>query len=139
LKLLRPALLRTNRIDALPHQVADGHRASGACESITQFDGTIHASGWAALDAKSRPADCVAVAWQTAPDQPWTLGAISDSFAMRPEIVRRLGTIEQLWSGWSLTLPRNAFPANARLSFWAVDADEPRLYRLPDESSGSVR
>jgi hypothetical protein len=30
-------------------------------------------------------------------------------------------------------------PANARLSFWAVDADEPRLYRLKDESTGPAR
>jgi hypothetical protein len=139
LKLLRPPLIRTNRIDALPRQAADGHRASGSCQSITLLDGTIRASGWAVLDGKGRPADCVAIAYQTAPDQEWILCAISDSFAMQPEIVKRLRTMEQLWSGWSVTLPRSVFPAHAKLSFWAVDADEPRLYRLKDESAGSVR
>ena len=140
LKLLRPPLVRTNRVEALPHEIADGRRASGSCESITPLDGNlVRASGWAVLDAKGRPPDCVAVAYQTAPDQGWTLCAISDSFAMRPEIVKRLRTMEQLWTGWSATLPRSAFPPDAKLSFWAVDADEPRLYQLKDESSAGTR
>jgi hypothetical protein len=135
LKLLRPSLVRTNRIEALPHEIADGNRASGSCESITPVDGgRIRATGWAALDAKGRPPDCVGVAWQTAADQPWTLCAISDSFAMRPDIIKRLGTMDQLWSGWSATFPQSAVPAGAKLSFWAVDADEPRLYRLQDQN-----
>jgi len=128
LKLLRPPLVRTNRSDALSHEMADGRRASGSCESITALDGNlIRASGWAALDGKGRPPDCVAVAYQTAPDQGWTLCAISDSLAMRPEIVKRLPTMEQLWTGWSATFPRSAFPPEAKLSFWAVDADDVRL------------
>lgn len=140
LKLLRPPLVRTNRIDALPHETADGRRASGSCETVTALDGNlVRVSGWAALDAKGRPPDCVAIAYQTASDQGWTLCAISDSFAMRPEIVKRLRTMEQLWTGWSATLPRSAFPPEAKLSFWAVDADEPRLYQLKDESGGSTR
>jgi len=139
LKLLRPPLLRTNRIDALPHEIADGRRASGSCESIVALDGNlVRATGWAVLDAKGRPPDSVAVAYQTAADQGWTLCAISDSFAMRPEIVKRLG-MEQLWSGWSATLPRSAFPPEAKLSFWAVDADEPRLYQLKEESGATTR
>jgi hypothetical protein len=140
LKLLRPPLVRTNRLEALPHEIADGRRASGSCESLTPLNSNlIRASGWAALDAKGRPPDCVAVAYQTASDQGWTLCAISDSFAMRPEIVKRLRTMEQLWTGWSATLPRSAFPPGAKLSFWAVDADEPRLYQLKDESGAGTR
>ena len=140
LKLLRPSLVRTNRIEALPHEMADGRRASGACETITPVAGnSLRASGWAVLDGKGRPADSVAVAYQTAPDQEWILCALSDSFAMRADIVKRLGTLEQLWSGWSATILQSAVPANARLSFWAVDADEPRLYRLKDESAAPAR
>jgi hypothetical protein len=140
LKLLRPPLVRTNRIDALPHEIADSRRASGSCESVTALDGNlVRASGWAVLDGKGRPPDCVAVAYQTATEQGWTLCALSDSFAMRPEIVKRLRTMEQLWTGWSATLPRSAFPPGAKLSFWAVDADEPRLYQLKDESGAGTR
>jgi hypothetical protein len=58
---------------------------------------------------------------------------------MRFEIVKRLGTMELLWTGWSATLPRSAFPPEAKLSFWAVDADEPRLYQLTDESGTGTR
>jgi hypothetical protein len=119
----------------LPHETADGHRASGSCESITPVGaGQIRATGWAALDAKGRPPHCVAVGYQTAADQPWNLCAISDSFSMRPEVVKRLG-LDELWSGWSATFPQSAVPAGARLSFWAVDTDEPRLYRLQDPTT----
>jgi hypothetical protein len=140
LKLLRPLLARTNRIEALPHEIADGRRASGSCESLTPLEGNVlRASGWASLGAKGRPPDCVAIAYQTAPEQEWILCAISDSFSMRPEIVKRVRTMEQLWTGWSATFLRGAFPPEAKLSFWAVDADEPRLYQLKDESGAGTR
>jgi hypothetical protein len=132
LNLLRPPLIRTNRVDAIPHETADTGHASGACETVAPQGDLIHASGWAALDAKGRPADCVAIAYQMPPGAEWVLCAISDSFAMRPEIVKRFHSMEQLWSGWSATFPRTAFPEGAKLSFWAVDADAPRLYRLKD-------
>jgi hypothetical protein len=140
LNLIRPRLVRTNRLETLPHDIADGRRASGSCESITTVEGnSLRATGWAALDAKRRPADCVALAYRTAADQSWTLFAISDSFAMRPDIVKRFHLMDQLWSAWSATFPRTAVPAGAELSFWAVDADEPRLYQLKDESGGTAR
>jgi hypothetical protein len=140
LKLLHPPLVRTNRLDAVPNEIADGRRASGACESIAPIEGNlVRARGWAILEAKGRPADCVAIAYQNAPGQEWILGAISDSFALRFEIAKRLGTMEQLWSGWSATFPASAIPPGAKLSFWAVDADEPRLYQLKDESAATTR
>jgi hypothetical protein len=140
LKLLRPPLIRTNRVEALPHEIADGNGASGSCESVAPSAGNLmRATGWALLDAKGRPADAVAVAYQSAPGLEWTVCAISDSFAMRPEIVKRLRTMEQLWSGWSATFSQTAVPAGAKLSFWAIDADEPQLYRLKDESNSATR
>lgn len=140
LKLLRPPLVRTNRIDALPHEIADGKRASGSCESIAPVAGNlVQASGWSVLNGKGRPADSVVVAYQSAADQPWTLFAISDSISIRFEMAKRLGTMEQLWAGWSATFPPAAVPPGARLSFWAVDADEPRLYQLKDESAATTR
>src|SRR5256714_7892575 len=140
LKLIRPPLVRTNRLEALPHEIADGRRASGSCESITPVEAnSLRATGWAALDAKRRPADCVAVAYRTAADQPWTLFAISDSFAMRPDIVKRFHSMDQMWSEWSVTFPKTAAPADAKFSFWAVDADEPRLYQLKDDSVRTTR
>jgi hypothetical protein len=140
LNLIRPPLVRTNRLETLPHDMADGRRASGSCESIaTVEDNSFRATGWATLDAKRRPADCVAVAYRTAADQPWTLFAISDSFAMRPDIVKRFHLMDQLWSAWSATFPKTAVPPGAELSFWAVDADEPRLYQLKDETVRTTR
>ena len=60
LKLLRPPLLRTNRLEAIPHDMADGKDASGACETITLNDSRlVRARGWAVLNAKGRPPDSV--------------------------------------------------------------------------------
>jgi len=131
LKLLRPPLLRTNHLSALPHEIADGKNASGTCDTFAPVDAQMmRATGWAVLSAKGRPADCVAVAYQTASDPEWIIFAISESFEMRPALVKRFRNMDQLWSGWSATFPTAAPPTGAKLSFWAVDADEPKLYRL---------
>jgi hypothetical protein len=131
LKLIRPPLLQTNRLSAMPHEVADQKDTAGSCESRTPVGGELfRATGWATLNAKGRPADSVLVAYQDPRDQEWIAVTISDSFEMRSDIMKRFRNLDQLWSGWSATFPRNAFPPDARLSFWAVDADEPRLYQL---------
>lgn len=135
LKLLRPPLIRTNQLDAIPHDTSITGRAPGKCEALALVGDRLSARGWAVLDGKKRPADAVAIAYQTAPDQGWTLCAISDAFEMRPEIVKRFHSMRELWSGWSATFPRSAVPAGAKVSFWAVDADAPRLYRLKDPAS----
>jgi hypothetical protein len=133
LKLLRPPLLRTNHLSALPHEIADGKGASGACDNFAAVDAQMtRATGWAVLSAKGRPADCVAIAYQTASDPEGIIFAISDSFEMRPALVKRFRNMDQLWSGWTATFPTTALPAGAKLSFWAVDADEPKLYKLAE-------
>jgi hypothetical protein len=140
LKLLRPPLIRSNRLALLPHEDADGIHVTGTCETIAPRDGqSVRASGWAVLNAKGRPPDAVAVAYQAGPEQEWILCAISDSFEMRPEIVKCFDSLDQIWSGWGATFPRNAFPAEARLSFWAVDLDQPKLYRLKAAAAATTR
>ena len=136
LHLLRPPLLRTNHLSAMPHEAADQKHVSGFCETVTPVGGEVYrASGWNALKEKGRPADCVVVAYQDPRDQEWVAFAISDSIEMRPNIVKRFRSMDQLWAGWTATFSRDKIPAGARLSFWAVDADEPRLYQLGDQSS----
>ena len=94
---------------------------------------TYRASGWALLKAKGRPADCVLVSYELPGGEP-ILVALSDSVELRWEIARRLPRPnDNLWAGWSATFPRSAIPPNAKLAFWAVDADEPRLYRLEEK------
>ncbi|HKP02785.1 MAG TPA: hypothetical protein VJU77_05405 [Chthoniobacterales bacterium] len=139
LRLLRPPLVRTNHLGDLPHETAGGKPASGSCEKIDANGDLVRATGWAVLNGQGRPADCVAIAYQTSPDQDWILFALSNSFEMRPDMVKRFRTMEQLWSGWSATFPKGAVPPGARLSFWAVDADQPRLFQLADDSSGERR
>lgn len=129
LKLLRPPLVRSNRLSAFLHETAD---AAGACETIAEKGESYQASGWALLKAKRRAADCVAVFAESPGAEP-ILVAISDSKEMRWDIARTTWPNDYLWSGWRVTLPRAAIPPNARLSFWAVDADEPCLYRLEEK------
>jgi hypothetical protein len=134
LKLIRPPRVRTNRLNALSVESADGRRASGSCEKFSVLPELYRASGWAVLNMKGRPADCVLVAYQDSRSQEWIACAISDSFEMRGDIVKRFRSMDQLWAGWTATFSRSAVPPDAQFSFWAVNADEAKLYRLEDKS-----
>ncbi len=135
LKLIRPPLVRTNHLNALVLQDADDRRASGACETLSPLPESFRASGWAILNANGRPADGVVVAYQDPGRQEWIACAISDSFEMRLDVMKRFRSIDFFWSGWTVTFSRSAIPADAKLSFWAVNADEGTLYRLEDAFS----
>ena len=140
-RLLRPALVHTNRMGALPHRLADGTVAAGVWENRSGSDPNIvHASGWTAMLNKNRPADAVLLAYSTTDDD-WTAFAMSDAMTMRNDIARRFrrnGEAYQqnlIWSGWTATFPRSAIPAGARISAWAVDSDGPILYRLEEKEA----
>ena len=125
-------------MNALPHEGADGQRVSGSCEIAAEFEHDLYrASGWAILNAKGRPADCVVVAYQNPPDQEWIALAVSDSFAMRADTVKKFRAMDYLWAGWTATFPRALIPPGAKLSFWALDADAPKLYLLKDDRSAA--
>jgi hypothetical protein len=132
LKLIKPPLARSNLLSALPHEATDGSRVAGLCETILDRGENFQASGWALLKTKRRNADCVAVFAESPGTEPTLIG-LSDSVEMRWDIARAGWPNDYLWSGWRATLPRAAIPPNAKLSFWAVDADEPRLYRLEEK------
>jgi hypothetical protein len=135
LKLLRPPLAHSNRLDAIPHEDADGTRVAGACEAIRVEGEHYHAWGWAQLKARGRPPDGVVVSCELPGAVP-TLIAISNSVEMRWDIARISWPNDYLWTGWTATFPRSAMPPGARLAFWAFDADTPRLYRLPEATEG---
>jgi hypothetical protein len=138
LHLLRPPLARSNHLHALPHQPADGTRVAGSCEAVLAEGESYHASGWALLKAKGRLPDGVVASYELPGAEP-ILFAISDTVEMRWDIARPSWPNDYLWAGWSATFPRNAVPPGAKLAFWAVDADEPRLYRLDEAPNNSTR
>ena len=130
LKLLRPRLVRSNRIASLQQGASNDQTASGWCDAVVPLDGNeIRASGWAALTGKGRPADCVLLAYQS-PEGEWIAFAISNAVVRRRDVARMLGNRDQLWSGWTATFRRDAVPAGAPIGAWAVDIDVPQLYRL---------
>lgn len=131
LKLLRPPLARSNRLEALSHQPADGRNADGMCEALLVQGESYRASGWALLRAKGRPPDGVVVSYESPGAGP-LLFAISESVEMRFDIARPTWPNDHLWAGWTATFPREAVPAGAKLAFWAVDAEGEKLYRLND-------
>ena len=134
LKLLRPRLIRSNRLSAVANEVADGNRAEGACEALVSDAEMFRASGWAVLKEKGRPADCIVVSYELPGAEPVFL-ALSQSFEMRWDIARRRSRPnDYIWAGWTATFPRHAVPAEATLQFWAVDTEEPRLFRLENRA-----
>ena len=130
LRLLRPPLIRTAEIRALPHSEVDEQMAAGWCDAIVPADGDeFRASGWATLNGKGRPADAVLLAYQNA-EGIWVAFTMSDVVVRRHDIKKMMRNRDQLWSGWAATFRREAVPPGAPISAWAVDVDEPRLYRL---------
>jgi hypothetical protein len=139
LGLLQPPLIRTNRVDKLPHEIADGEEAAGQIDRSAPMEGgLVSVSGWAALEEKSRPPDCVVLAYQTHA-QEWVLLAMSDKIVPRPDVAERLDDEDQLWSGWTAKFAPSAVPPGAKIAAWAFDADESKLYKLAGEVTPAAR
>ena len=130
LGLIRPALIKTNNVSSIHHWSADGRNATGWCESIVpKGNDMLLATGWAVLNVAGRPTDGVVFTYEY-PERNWVFFAMSDGIAARPDIAARLRNRDQFWSGWEATFPRNAFPAGARISAWAIDCEHAVIYRL---------
>jgi hypothetical protein len=130
LHLMRTALVRTPEINKLRHSDAVEGTASGWCDGLTTAgNGARVAWGWAALTGRRRPADAVLLAYANERGE-WIAFALSDAVLERPDVAASLGGREQLWSGWRAVFPPEATPAGAEISAWAVDAREPKIYRL---------
>jgi hypothetical protein len=130
LHLLRTPLVRTREIDKMRRADAGEGGALGWCDGLTtSSNGARVAWGWAALTARKRPADAVLLAYANERGE-WIAFALSDAVLERPDVVTTLGLRDQLWSGWRAIFAPDAAPAGAEISAWAVDAKEPKLYRL---------
>jgi hypothetical protein len=125
LNLLRPRLVRDAAIASLA--AAEPGASNGKFETIAPIDDQrVRAAGFAQLVRERRSADAVLLAYDT-PERGWTAFEISDAVVRRRDIARAAREQHQ---GWSAAFPRDAVPAGARISAWALDADAPKLYRL---------
>ena len=128
LHLLRPPLIRTTDISQLRTGKADGTVASGWFDSTKAQDEQITASGWAALIGKRRPADCVILAFSE--EGTWRIFAMSSAVVARPDVAEKLHDSRYRWTGWHAVYPANIVPPGARVSAWALDARDAKLYEL---------
>jgi hypothetical protein len=128
LHLLRPPLIRTTDISQLRTAKADGTVALGWFDSTKEKDEQITAFGWAALIMKKRPADCVVLAFSEA--GAWRIFAISSAVVPRPDVAQKLKDSRYWWTGWHAVYPANVVPPGARVSAWALDARDAKLYEL---------
>ena len=103
LELLRPRLISSVELSSL-QATADDRMAYGKCEAITPLDAErSRASGFAALNAKGRPADAVILAYETT-DRRWIAFALSGEVTIRRDVARQLRNGNQLWSRASPSL-----------------------------------
>ena len=130
LHLLQRPLVRTRELDKLRRGELDNQMAAGSWDVLTTgSDGRSMAWGWAALPARNRPADAVLLAYAINEGE-WIAFALADEVLDRPDVVRFLRSADQLWSGWRVTFRNDELPKGAKISFWAVDAKESKLYPL---------
>lgn len=132
LRLLRTPLVRTNEVNRIRHSEAGDGIAAGWFDILNVADeGAARASGWASLPGKGRSADCVVLAYADERGQ-WIIFALSNAISPRLDVINALRSGEQLWSGWHATFSREAVPKGAKISAWAVDAKDAKLYRLKE-------
>jgi hypothetical protein len=129
LHMLKTPLIRTREISKLRHTETADDIAVGWLDGVKTRDAGWTAWGWATLPNKGRPADCVVLAYADDRGE-WIAFALSDAFENRPDVVRVLGKRQYLWSGWHASFPAEAVPPGKKISAWALDAREARLYRL---------
>jgi hypothetical protein len=129
LHMLKTPLIRTREISKLRHTDAGEGVVAGWFDGVKSRDAGWTAWGWAALPNKGRPADCVVLAYADDRGE-WIAFALSDAFENRPDVVRVLGKQQYLWTGWHASFPAGAVPPGKKISAWALDAKEARLYRL---------
>lgn len=137
LHLLRPPLFRTTDISQLRTAKADGAVALGWFDSTKSQDGQNTAFGWAALTMKRRPADCVLLAFSEGGT--WRIFAMSSAVVARPDVAEQLHDERYRWTGWHAVYPASLVPPGARVSAWALDARDAKLYKLNTVSTESKR
>lgn len=118
--LLDRSLIRSADLTKFTREPADGRQAAGQLENV----GSPYVTGWAALLAKRRQADCILISDSSMPI------AMANQLEPRPDIVRRFRDARLYWSGWSADLRPIDIPSNRPLSAWAVDLDAARMFEL---------
>lgn len=130
LHLLRTPLIRKKEISQLRHSAADGTIASGFVDGVASVGEDRHTAwGWAAFVGRKKPADGVVLGYDDGKGE-WIVFALSSGPEPRADVVQTLQKPDQIWSGWRATFPRAAIPAGTKISVWALDAKEAKLYRL---------
>ena len=129
LHMLKTPLIRTREISRLRHSEAGENTVAGWFDGVKKCDTGWTAWGWAALPSKGRPADCVLLAYADDRGE-WIAFALSDAIENRPDVVRVTGERLYLWSGWHASFSTAALPPGKKISAWAVDAKDAKIYRL---------
>jgi hypothetical protein len=129
LRKLKTPLIRTREISKLRHAEVGESSAAGWFDGVKKSGAGWTAWGWAAVPGKRRPADGVVLAY---PDDrgEWIAFAVSDTIENRRDVVQALGKPEYLWSGWHASFRNDAVPPGKKITAWAVDAKEAKLYRI---------
>ncbi len=134
LHLLKTPLIRTKEIQALRHSDNEDPSAVGWFDGLAPSGQDLATAwGWAALVGRGRPADCVVLAYSNKRGE-WIAFALSNAVVSRPDVAKVLESPEQLWTGWQATFHRGAVPEGAKISAWAVDAKDGKLYRLKENA-----
>lgn len=137
--MLRPPIARSGRIAASNGVKCDDLAAAGYWERTQMLDnGNVRASGWAALPAKSRPADCVVLAYASG-NRDWVAFAISREILPRRDVALTFGRAadDELWTGWSADFSPESIPAGTTVSAWALDTDRREFFRLHETAIAS--
>lgn len=134
LGLLRPALLKSNRVGTIDGAATRSQNNLGALENLRREGDTYMMSGRATLP-EGREADAVLLAYENNVGEE-VVFALSDMKATGHQSTGRDGGKSADASHWKATFPADALPPDAiSLTAWAFDADTAQAYKLDGSQS----
>jgi hypothetical protein len=132
LGFLRPALIKSARVEDIAAHGAQSLKPGGSFVAITQTGQNVYtASGWAILPESGWPADAVLLAYNgTSSDS--IVFALADTGEERSIVARTFGTASpSKYARWQKSFSVQDLPANpVTITAWAFDARTGQAFKL---------
>jgi hypothetical protein len=129
---LRPALIKSSRIEEIAVPVGANKGEFGRFENLSRTDGgDFNVSGWASLAGGREPADSVLLTYQ-AKSGPQVIFALAQMKSTQPSFISTFSRTLDSNPQWEKTFSINRVPFHTPVSIsaWAFDATTGRAYKL---------
>ncbi len=131
LGFLRPALIKSSRVQDIAIAGEQNARSYGSLDSVVQTAGDVYtASGWAVWSPREKPADAILLTYDKAEGDS-VIFALTDTGEERHVIARLLrSSPPSAYAAWHKSFSLKGLPANPVINAWAFDARTGKAVKL---------